>query len=102
MSNGFSQYVIDPDKSAYSVQIYVNGVSSKITSPALCRWLYTFVNIPEKLNYTHISKYLMKRKVIVYVCSYQINACIVELCYIIVLAHKMYFTKLPLSNILHH
>ena len=36
-------------------------------------------------------KYLMKRKVIVYVHSYQINACIVELyIIIIVLAHNMY------------
>ena len=34
-------------------------------------------------------KYLMKRKVIVYVHSYQINACIVELyIIIIVLAHN--------------
>jgi len=50
-----------------------------IISPALCRWQETFVNIPEKLNYTHMFKYSMKRKIIVYVCSYQINTCIVEL-----------------------
>ena len=39
MSNTFLQYVIYPDKSAkiYSVQSYVNGISPKITSPALCR-----------------------------------------------------------------
>ena len=63
----------------YSVQSYVNGISSQITSPALCKWRETFVNILEKLKYTYICKYLIKGKVIVYWCSYQINACIVKL-----------------------
>jgi len=63
----------------YTVQSYVNGISTKITSLALCTWRETFVNILEKLNYIHIFNYLMTRKVIVYVCRYQINACIVEL-----------------------
>ena len=63
----------------YSIQSCVNGISTNITSPARCRWQETFVDTPEILNYTLMFKYLMKRKVIVYVCSYQINACIVEL-----------------------
>jgi len=48
MSNEFSKYVVDLIKSVkYSLQRYVNGLSPQITSPALCRWRETFVNIQE-------------------------------------------------------
>ena len=67
MSKGFSQHFIDPDKSAYniySVQSSTNDItmSPKITSPVLCRWRETFVNIPVKLNYTHILTYFNDEK----------------------------------------
>ena len=62
--NGFSKYIIDPDYSvSYDiVQSYANETFPKITSPALCNWRETLVNIPEKKNYTHMFEYLVKRK----------------------------------------
>ena len=55
------QYAIDPYKSvAYS---YLNGISHKITSLALCRWRETFVGIPDKLNCTHMFRYLTEEKI---------------------------------------
>ena len=51
MSNGFSQYVTNPEPSAYIQRAELcEWLSPKITSRALCRWRETFVNIPEKLN----------------------------------------------------
>ena len=97
MSNGFSQYVIDPDKSAYiqcaMLYEWYIIICFKITSPVsvLCRWRETFVNIPDKLFYTHMFKYVMKRKVIVYVCRTLPNKCMYcrVICCIIVLAYEM-------------
>lgn len=67
MANGFSRYVVDPDKNlTYDiVQSYVNEKVPEIPTPLLCNWKDNLVCIPEKLNYTHVYEYLIKRTVVV-------------------------------------
>ena len=67
MINGFSKYIVDPDKNLpYDiVQSYVDDRIPKFTSPAFYNRKETLSDIPQKYNYTHMYEYLMKREVVV-------------------------------------